>query len=154
MGTISPRLAVRPGAVVVVVSQKVALVLKPDGWDFDEEGPAAAAVGGRKVEKLTVLLFPIQSLDEMEQATMGNEGGGGDDDDDVSGGSGLGATDGTSAVAEVAAAQEEEAALAMSFVCWTPLGETRKPEYDAEVVAKEPRLRADDDADDDDGGNG
>lgn len=61
------------------------------------------------MEKLTVLLFATQSLDEMEEAAttlqMGNggvvddEGGviGDDDDDGESGGSGLGATDGTSA---------------------------------------------------------
>lgn len=68
-----------------------------DHWDTD-------AVGGRKVEKLTVLVIGIQSLDEMEEATMGSKGDGGDGDGgaDESGGSGLGATDGTSATAGVA----------------------------------------------------
>lgn len=68
-----------------------------DHWD-------AEAVGERKVEKLTVLLFAIQSLDEMDEATMGNnDGGDGDGDGDESGGSGLGATAGTSAAGLAAA---------------------------------------------------
>lgn len=75
----------------------------------------AESVWGRKVEKLTVLLFATQSLDEMEEATMGNgrrgDGGGDVDEDaaDESGGSGLGATDGTSATAAAVAFERDEA---------------------------------------------
>lgn len=73
------------------------------GWDTED------AAGGRKVEKLTVLLFHIQSEEDTEEArTMGKQdndvddvGAGADGDGadllpDESGGSGLGATDGTS----------------------------------------------------------
>lgn len=84
------------------------------GWDTDD------AAGGRKVEKLTILLFHIQSEEDTEEArTMGKEdndvdevGAGAEGDDvlpDESGGSGLGATDGTSSVVKRQAALDNVA---------------------------------------------
>lgn len=110
------------------------------------------------MEKLTVLLFAIQSLEEMDEATMGNNGDGGDGE---SGGSGLGATAGTSAAglerlssaaqaAAVTAAVGEETAtglelfedaLAMNFE--RTLGHT-KPDGGSRVTVD----------DDDEDGNG
>lgn len=102
MGTSSPTRR------ALLLSCGLSRALLRDHWE-------AESVCGRKVEKLTVLLFATQSLDEMEEATMGNgsrgDGGGDVDEDaaDESGGSGLGATDGTSAMAGAVAFVRDEA---------------------------------------------
>lgn len=123
-----------------------------DGCDLEVTAAAATVVGGRKVEKLTVLLFHIQSAEDTEEARAI-----GSDETGESGGSGLGWTEGTSSVAERAtaavAAEEgdccdddgEEAELILELK-WS-----EEREEEENVVVVDVDADADADVDDDDG---
>lgn len=118
------------------------LVAAPIREDEVGGGTYGAAPGGRKVEKLTVLLFQIQSLDETDEATkMGNSDG------HESGGSGLGSMEDmsrvTSPLAKPAVVTEHKGEEAGAFEINLALVVTKAAAADDGDV----------DDDDDDGGD-